>query len=144
MDLKKYRIVSLVLTSLIIISCGILLYFNLTHYKDESLMTLLGLLITLLISLVECFVSIKSFKRNDSMLYTLAFEQDGSINKFALGADIVLIILGSASTIGGIIYLCLLNYNLGLFFLGFGIFMLFNGLIYLTYVLVARNKYRLK
>ncbi len=137
MSLRIYRIISLIFSLLQIPVHAFLLYLNLTNQETDSLIVLASTLICLLLSIIETFVSIKTIKNNNSALYNLAFERDGKINKFAFYVSLVLGVIGLALLIFGIYYLIILNYLLGVCFTSIGIFILFNIIIYLSYIIVV-------
>lgn len=141
MNLKPFRIISLIASIFIIISAIIFLGLNIEHYKDESLITLLGLLMIIAIGTIEFVVSIKSFKKESSMVNALFFERDGTINKVPLVVIIIFFILAITSTAFGIYYLISLNYDYGIFFTELGIFIILNVIIYFAYLFPNRKRY---
>ncbi len=142
MSLRAYRVICLILSIIQIPLHSLLLYLNLTNPETDSLIVLASTLVCLLLSIIETIVSIKTIKNDNSALFNLAFERDGSINKFALIVSIILGFGGLALIISGMYFLLVSNYLLGVCFTSIGIFVLINIIIYLTYIIVViRNRY---
>ncbi len=142
MSLRVYRIISLILTTIQIPIHGYLLFLNLTHVETDSTIVLVSTLIVLLLSIVETFVSFKTIKQDTSALYDLAFEKDGSLNKFAFIVSLILGVIGIALLASGIYFFIISNYLLGVCFSSIGIFMVLNIVIYISFIVVSkRNKY---
>ena len=77
------------------------------------------------------------------MLYTLFFEDDGKINKFALIVVIVVSFISLILIVLGLYFIFGQNeFIKSLAFLTFGTLLLFNSLIYYSYMIVViKNRY---
>lgn len=143
MNLKPFRIISAIINSIPIPFYIYFMYLNLSKIETDSLIVLAAILVSFLLNLLTSIVSFITLKKNNSMLYDLAFERDGSINRFAFIVVIVLLILGIASLIFGIIeQFILLDNKLGLLFLTIGLLLITEMSSYLTFIItVKKNTY---
>lgn len=143
MNLKPFRIISAIINSIPIPFYIYFMYLNLSKIETDSLIVLAAILVSFLLNLLTSIVSFITLKKNNSMLYDLTFERDGSINRFAFIVVIVLFILGIASLIFGIIeQFILLDNKLGLLFLTIGLLLITEMSSYLTFIItVKKNTY---
>lgn len=143
MNLKPFRIISAIINSIPIPFYIYFMYLNLSKIETDSLIVLAAILVSLLLNLLTSIVSFITLKKNNSMLYDLAFERDGSINRFAFIVVIILLILGIASLIFGIIeQFILLDNKLGLLFLTIGLLLITEMTSYFTFIItVKKNTY---
>ena len=143
MSIRIYRILSLIFSILQLPFYILYLGLNLSHFDTDSLLVTISLVVALLIASTEFFVSIKAFKKEDSMLFTLVFEDDGKINKFALIVVIVVSFISLILIALGLYFVFAQNeFIKSLAFLTFGTLLLFNSLIYYSYMIVViKNRY---
>lgn len=143
MNLKPFRIISAIINSIPIPFYIYFMYLNLSKIETDSLIVLAAILVSFLLNLLTSIVSFITLKKNNSMLYDLAFERDESINRFAFIVVIILLILGIASLIFGIIeQFILLDNKLGLLFLTIGLLLITEMTSYLTFIItVKKNTY---
>ncbi len=140
MNLKPFRIISAIINLIPIPFYIYFMYLNLSKIETDSLIVLIAILVSFLLNLLTSIVSFITLKKNNSMLYDLAFERDGSINRFAFIVVIILLILGIASLIIGIIeQFILLDNKLGLLFLTIGLLLITEMTSYLTFIITVKK-----
>lgn len=140
MSIRIYRILSLIFSILQLPFYILYLGLNLSHFDTDSLLVTISLIVALLIASTEFFVSVKAFKKEDSMLYTLVFEDDGKINKFALIVVIVVNVISLVLIALGLYFIFAQNeFIKSLAFLAFGTLLLFNSAIYYSYLIVVKT-----
>ena len=140
MSIRIYRILSLIFSILQLPFYILYLGLNLSHFDTDSLLVTISLVVALLIASSEFFVSIKAFKKEDSMLFTLVFEDDGKINKFALIVVIVVSFISLILIALGLYFIFDQNeFIKSLAFLTFGTLLLFNSTMYYSYLLVVKT-----
>ena len=143
MSIRSYRILSLILSIFHLPFYIVYLGLNLSHFDTDSLLVTISCVVAILVASTEFFVSIRTFKKEDSMLYTLVFEDDGKINKFALIVVIVVSFISLILIALGLYFIFAQNeFIKSLAFLTFGTLLLFNSLIYYSYMIVViKNRY---
>lgn len=145
MSIRIYRILSLIFSILQLPFYILYLGLNLSHFYTDSLLVTISLIVALLIASTEFFVSVKAFKKEDSMLYTLVFEDDGKINKFALIVVIVVNVISLVLIALGLYFIFAQNeFIKSLAFLTFGTLLLFNSAIYYSYLLVVKTNHYIR
>lgn len=140
MSFKVYRILSLVFSIIQLPFYAFFLYINLTHKAPDYLLITSGIAFAILISLIETYVSIKAFNKDDCMLYSLVYENDGTINKVALTIVILLGLVALSLGITGLFFIVFKkDFLMSLIFLSISVMVICNVLIYFSYIYVTKK-----
>ena len=137
MRLKVFRVSSLVLY-LVSFLCSIALFvFSIIYNDSEFYLAPIGCALEILVSLLLLVMSVKNLSKNTCMLVDLAFEKNMSKNKVAFIGSIVLMVIGIALLIGGILLLTLVNqYSIAFPLLALANLIIFNIIVFYIYMYV--------
>lgn len=137
MRLKVFRVSSLVLY-LVSFLCSVALFvFSIIYNDSEFYLAAIGCALEILVSLLLLVVSVKNLNKNTCMLVDLAFEKNMSKNKVAFIGSIVLMIIGIALLVGGILLLTLVNqYSIAFPLLALANLIIFNIIVFYIYMYV--------
>ncbi len=137
MRLKVFRVSSLALY-LISFLCSVALFvFSIIYNDSEFYLATIGCALEILVSLLLLVMSIKNLNKNTCMLVDLAFEKNMSKNKVAFIGSIVLMIIGIALLVGGILLLTLVNqYSIAFPLLALANLIIFNIIVFYIYMYV--------
>ena len=137
MRLKVFRVSSLVLY-LVSFLCSVALFvFSIIYNDSEFYLAPIGCALEILVSLLLLVMSVKNLNKNTCMLVDLAFEKNMSKNKVAFVGSIVLMVIGIALLIGGILLLTLVNqYSIAFPLLALANLIIFNIIVFYIYMYV--------
>ena len=137
MRLKVFRVSSLVLY-LVSFLCSIALFvFSIIYNDSEFYLAPIGCALEILVSLLLLIMSVKNLNKNTCMLVDLAFEKNMSKNKVAFIGSIVLMVIGIALLVGGILLLTLVNqYSIAFPLLALANLIIFNIIVFYIYMYV--------
>lgn len=137
MRLKVFRVSSLVLY-LVSFLCSVALFvFSIIYNDSEFYLAPIGCALEILVSLLLLVMSVKNLNKNTCMLVDLAFEKNMSKNKVAFIGSIVLMVIGIALLIGGILLLTLVNqYSIAFPLLALANLIIFNIIVFYIYMYV--------
>lgn len=137
MRLKVFRVSSLVLY-LISFLCSVALFvFSIIYNDSEFYLAPIGCALEILVSLLLLVMSVKNLNKNTCMLVDLAFEKNMSKNKVAFIGSIVLMVIGIALLVGGILLLTLVNqYSIAFPLLALANLIIFNIIVFYIYMYV--------
>ena len=137
MRLKVFRVSSLVLY-LVSFLCSVALFvFSIIYNDSEFYLATIGCALEILVSLLLLVMSVKNLNKNTCMLVDLAFEKNMSKNKVAFIGSIVLMIIGIALLVGGILLLTLVNqYSIAFPLLALANLIIFNIIAFYIYMYV--------
>lgn len=137
MRLKVFRVSSLVLY-LVSFLCSVALFvFSIIYNDSEFYLAPIGCALEILVSLLLLVMSVKNLNKNTCMLVDLAFEKNMSKNKVAFVGSIVLMVIGIALLIGGILLLTLVNqYSIAFPLLALANLIIFNIIAFYIYMYV--------
>ena len=137
MRLKVFRVSSLVLY-LVSFLCSVALFvFSIIYNDSEFYLATIGCALEILVSLLLLVMSVKNLNKNTCMLVDLAFEKNMSKNKVAFIGSIVLMIIGIALLVGGILLLTLVNqYSIAFPLLALANLIIFNIIVFYIYMYV--------
>ncbi len=137
MRLKVFRVSSLVLY-LVSFLCSVALFvFSIIYNDSEFYLATIGCALEILVSLLLLVMSIKNLNKNTCMLVDLAFEKNMSKNKVAFIGSIVLMVIGIALLVGGILLLTLVNqYSIAFPLLALANLIIFNIIAFYIYMYV--------
>ena len=137
MRLKVFRVSSLVLY-LVSFLCSIALFvFSIIYNDSEYYLAPIGCALEILVSLLLLVMSVKNLNKNTCMLVDLAFEKNMSKNKVAFIGSIVLMVIGIALLVGGILLLTLVNqYSIAFPLLALANLIIFNIIVFYIYMYV--------
>lgn len=137
MRLKVFRVSSLVLY-LISFLCSVALFvFSIIYNDSEFYLAPIGCALEILVSLLLLVMSVKNLNKNTCMLVDLAFEKNMSKNKAAFIGSIVLMVIGIALLVGGILLLTLVNqYSIAFPLLALANLIIFNIIVFYIYMYV--------
>lgn len=137
MRLKVFRVSSLVLYSISFLCSVALFVFSIIYNDSEFYLATIGCALEILISLLLLVMSIKNLNKNTCMLVDLAFEKNMSKNKVAFIGSIVLMVIGIALLVGGILLLTLVNqYSIAFPLLALANLIIFNIIVFYIYMYV--------
>ena len=137
MRLKVFRVSSLVLYSISFLCSVALFVFSIIYNDSEFYLAPIGCALEILVSLLLLVMSVKSLNKNTCMLVDLAFEKNMSKNKVAFIGSIVLMIIGIALLVGGILLLTLVNqYSIAFPLLALANLIIFNIIVFYIYMYV--------
>ena len=137
MRLKVFRVSSLVLYSISFLCSVALFVFSIIYNDSEFYLAPIGCALEILVSLLLLVMSVKNLNKNTCMLVDLAFEKNMSKNKVAFIGSIVLMIVGIALLVGGILLLTLINqYSIAFPLLALANLIIFNILVFYIYMYV--------
>lgn len=137
MRLKVFRVSSLVLY-LVSFLCSVALFvFSIIYNDSEFYLAPIGCALEILVSLLLLVMSVKNLNKNTCMLVDLAFEKNMSKNKVAFIGSIVLMVIGIALLVGGILLLTLVNqYSIAFPLLALANLIIFNIIVFYIYMYV--------
>lgn len=146
MNLKLFRIYTTIISFLPLPFYIFSLYKLISNVITNTLIVIAAVLVCFLLNTLSLIVSIKNINNNSCMLYDLAFEVDGKINKFAFIVSIILLLFGLTLSIVGIIeHYIFNNFNLTYLFISVGLTIISHFSSYLIYIIdVKRNVYLIK
>ena len=137
MRLKVFRVSSLVLYSISFLCSVALFVFSIIYNDSEFYLAPIGCALEILVSLLLLVMSVKNLNKNTCMLVDLAFEKNMSKNKVAFIGSIVLMVIGIALLIGGILLLTLVNqYSIAFPLLALANLIIFNIIVFYIYMYV--------
>ena len=137
MRLKVFRVSSLVLYSISFLCSVALFVFSIIYNDSEFYLAPIGCVLEILVSLLLLVMSVKNLNKNTCMLVDLAFEKNMSKNKVAFVGSIVLMVIGIALLIGGILLLTLVNqYSIAFPLLALANLIIFNIIVFYIYMYV--------
>ena len=137
MRLKVFRVSSLVLYSISFLCSVALFVFSIIYNDSEFYLAPIGCALEILVSLLLLVMSFKNLNKNTCMLVDLAFEKNMSKNKVAFIGSIVLMIIGIALLVGGILLLTLVNqYSIAFPLLALANLIIFNIIVFYIYMYV--------
>ena len=137
MRLKVFRVSSLVLYSISFLCSIALFVFSIIYNDSEFYLAPIGCALEILVSLLLLIMSVKNLNKNTCMLVDLAFEKNMSKNKVAFIGSIVLMIIGIALLVGGILLLTLVNqYSIAFPLLALANLIIFNIIVFYIYMYV--------
>lgn len=137
MRLKVFRVSSLVLYSISFLCSVALFVFSIIYNDSEFYLAPIGCALEILVSLLLLVMSVKNLNKNTCMLVDLAFEKNMSKNKVAFIGSIVLMIIGIALLVGGILLLTLVNqYSIAFPLLALANLIIFNIIVFYIYMYV--------
>ena len=137
MRLKVFRVSSLVLYSISFLCSVALFVFSIIYNYSEFYLAPIGCALEILVSLLLLVMSVKNLNKNTCMLVDLAFEKNMSKNKVAFIGSIVLMIIGIALLVGGILLLTLVNqYSIAFPLLALANLIIFNIIVFYIYMYV--------
>ena len=137
MRLKVFRVSSLVLYSISFLCSVALFVFSIIYNDSEFYLSPIGCALEILVSLLLLVMSVKNLNKNTCMLVDLAFEKNMSKNKVAFIGSIVLMIIGIALLVGGILLLTLVNqYSIAFPLLALANLIIFNIIVFYIYMYV--------
>lgn len=137
MRLKVFRVSSLVLY-LVSFLCSVALFvFSIIYNDSEFYLAPIGCALEILVSLLLLVMSVKNLNKNTCMLVDLAFEKNMSKNKVAFVGSIVLMVIGIALLIGGILLLTIVKqYSIAFPLLALANLIIFNIIVFYIYMYV--------
>lgn len=137
MRLKVFRVSSLVLY-LVSFLCSVALFvFSIIYNDSEFYLAPIGCALEILVSLLLLVMSVKNLNKNTCMLVDLAFEKNMSKNVVAFIGSIVLMVIGIALLVGGILLLTLVNqYSIAFPLLALANLIIFNIIVFYIYMYV--------
>ena len=137
MRLKVFRVSSLVLYSISFLCSVALFVFSIIYNDSEFYLAPIGCALEILVSLLLLVMSVKNLNKNTCMLVDLAFEKNMSKNKVAFIGSIVLMLIGIALLVGGILLLTLVNqYSIAFPLLALANLIVFNIIVFYIYMYV--------
>ena len=137
MRLKVFRVSSLVLYSISFLCSVALFVFSIIYNDSEFYLAPIGCALEILVSLLLLVMSVKNLNKNTCMLVDLAFEKNMSKNKVAFIGSIVLLAIGIALLVGGILLLTLVNqYSIAFPLLALANLIIFNIIVFYIYMYV--------
>lgn len=137
MRLKVFRVSSLVLYSISFLCSVALFVFSIIYNDSEFYLAPIGCALEILVSLLLLVMSVKNLNKNTCMLVDLAFEKNMSKNKVAFIGSIVLMVIGIALLVGGILLLTLVNqYSIAFPLLALANLIIFNIIVFYIYMYV--------
>ena len=137
MRLKVFRVSSLVLYSISFLCSVALFVFSIIYNDSEFYLAPIGCALEILVSLLLLIMSVKNLNKNTCMLVDLAFEKNMSKNKVAFIGSIVLMVIGIALLVGGILLLTLVNqYSIAFPLLALANLIIFNIIVFYIYMYV--------
>ncbi len=137
MRLKVFRVSSLVLYSISFLCAVALFIFSIIYNDSEFYLARIGCALEILVSLLLLVMSVKNLNKNTCMLVDLAFEKNMSKNKVTFIGSIVLMVIGIALFVGGILLLTLVNqYSIAFPLLALANLIIFNIIVFYIYMYV--------
>lgn len=137
MRLKVFRVSSLVLYSISFLCSVALFVFSIIYNDSEFYLAPIGCALEILVSLLLLVMSAKNLNKNTCMLVDLAFEKNMSKNKVAFIGSIVLMVIGIALLVGGILLLTLIKqYSIAFPLLALANLIIFNIIVFYIYMYV--------
>lgn len=137
MRLKVFRVSSLVLYSISFLCSVALFVFSIIYNDSEFYLAPIGCALEILVSLLLLVMSVKNLSKNTCMLVDLAFEKNMSKNKVAFIGSIVLMVIGIALLVGGILLLTLIKqYSIAFPLLALANLIIFNIIVFYIYMYV--------
>ena len=137
MRLKVFRVSSLVLYSISFLCSIALFVFSIIYNDSDFYLAPIGCALEILVSLLLLVMSVKNLSKNTCMLVDLAFEKNMSENKVAFIGSIVLMVIGIALLVGGILLLTLIKqYSIAFPLLALANLIIFNIIVFYIYMYV--------
>ena len=137
MRLRVFRVSSLVLYSISFLCSVALFVFSIIYNDSEFYLAPIGCALEILVSLLLLVMSVKNLSKNTCMLVDLAFEKNMSKNKVAFIGSIVLMVIGIALLVGGILLLTLMKqYSIAFPLLALANLIIFNIIVFYIYMYV--------
>lgn len=139
MRLRIFRLSCLILYSISFLIAVALFILSIMYAASSTdfYMTPIACGVETLLTLAFVVLSIKNFNKETCALVDLAYEKDMRINRAAFIGSIVIIIIGIACLIGGILLVSLTKqFALGFALLALSNFIIFNIILYYIYMYV--------